>query len=41
MGANFHTAYADGTTIFAASSMEATLKDLDRAKTHTKIVIVL
>ena len=31
MGANFHTAYTDGTTIFAASSMEAPLSELDRA----------
>ena len=40
MGANFHTAYADGTTIFAASSMEAPLSDLDRAISYTKNVIV-
>ena len=40
MGANFHTAYADGTTIFAASSMEAPLSDLDRAVSYAKNVIV-
>ena len=40
MGVNFHTAYADGTTIFAASSMEAPLSDLDRAISYTKNVIV-
>ena len=40
MGANFHTAYADGTTIFAASSMEPPLSDLDRAISYTKNVIV-
>ena len=40
MGANFHTAYADGTTIFAASSMEAPLSDLDRAISYMKNVIV-
>ena len=40
MGANFHAAYADGTTIFAASSMEAPLSDLDRAISYTKNVIV-
>ena len=40
MGANFHTAYADGTTIFAASLMEAPLSDLDRAISYTKNVIV-
>ena len=40
MGANFHTAYADGTTIFAASSMEAPLSDLDRAISYAKNVIV-
>ena len=40
MGTNFHTAYADGTTIFAASSMEAPLSDLDRAISYTKNVIV-
>ena len=40
MGANFHTAYVDGTTIFAASSMEAPLSDLDRAISYTKNVIV-
>ena len=40
MGANFHTAYADGTTIFAAASMEAPLSDLDRAISYTKNVIV-
>ena len=40
MGANFHTAYADGTTIFAASSMESPLSDLDRAISYAKNVIV-
>ena len=40
MGANFHTAYADGSTIFAASSMEPPLSDLDRAISYTKNVIV-
>ena len=40
MGANFHTAYADGTTIFAASSMEAPLSDLDRAISYAKNAIV-
>ena len=40
MGANFHTAYADGTTIFAASSMETPLSDLDRAISYMKNVIV-
>ena len=40
MGANFHTAYVDGTTIFAASSMEAPLSDLDRAISYSKNVIV-
>ena len=40
MGANFHTAYADGTTIFAATSMEAPLSDLDRAVSYAKNVIV-
>ena len=40
MGANFHTAYADGTTIFAASAMEAPLSDLDRAVSYGKNVIV-
>ena len=40
MGANFHTAYADGTTIFAAASMEAPLAELDRAISYTKNVIV-
>jgi len=40
MGANFHTAYADGTTIFAASSMEAPLSDLDRAVSYMRNVIV-
>lgn len=40
MGANFHTAYADGTTIFAAASMEAPLSELDRAISYTKNVIV-
>ena len=40
MGANFHTAYTDGTTIFAASSMEAPLSDLDRAISYGKNVIV-
>ena len=40
MGANFHTAYTDGTTIFAASSMEAPLSDLDRAISYCKNVIV-
>lgn len=40
MGANFHTAYADGTTIFAASSMEAPLSDLDRAISYVKNGIV-
>ena len=40
MGANFHTAYADGTTIFAASSMEAPLSELDRAISYGKNVIV-
>ena len=40
MGANFHTAYTDGTTIFAASSMEAPLAELDRAVSYTKNVIV-
>lgn len=40
MGANFHTAYADGTTIFAAASMEAPLSDLDRAVSYAKNVIV-
>ncbi|MCX7781168.1 MAG: hypothetical protein N2491_09705 [Negativicutes bacterium] len=40
MGANFHTAYADGITIFAASSMEAPLSDLDRAISYIKNVIV-
>ena len=40
MGANFHTAYADGTTIFAASSMEAPLSDLDRAVSYARNVIV-
>ena len=40
MGANLHTAYADGTTIFAASSMEAPLSDLDRAVSYAKNVIV-
>ena len=40
MGANFHTAYADGTTIFAAASMEAPLSELDRAVSYTKNVIV-
>lgn len=40
MGANFHTAYADGTTIFAASFMEAPLSDLDRAISYMKNVIV-
>ena len=40
MGANFHTAYTDGTTIFAASSMESPLSDLDRAISYSKDVIV-
>lgn len=40
MGANFHTAYTDGTTIFAASSMEAPLSDLDRAISYGKNVII-
>lgn len=40
MGANFHTAYADGTTIFAASAMEPPLSDLDRAISYMKNVIV-
>lgn len=40
MGANFHTAYADGTTIFAAASMEAPLSDLDRAISYGKNVII-
>ena len=40
MGANFHTAYTDGTTIFAASSMEAPLSELDRAISYGKNVIV-
>ena len=40
MGANFHTAYVDGTTIFAASSMEAPLSDSDRAISYMKNVIV-
>ena len=40
MGANFHTAYADGTTIFAASSMESPLSDLDRAISYGKNVII-
>ena len=40
MGANFHTAYADGTTIFAAASMEAPLLDLDRAISYGKNVII-
>ena len=39
MGANFHTAYTDGTTIFAASSMEAPLSELDRAVSYGKNVI--
>ena len=40
MGANFHTAYADGATIFAASSMESPLSDLDRAISYGKNVII-
>ena len=40
MGANFHTAYTDGTTIFAASSMEAPLSELDRAVSYGKNVII-
>ncbi len=40
MGANYHTAYADGTTIFAASSMESPLSDLDRAISYGKNVII-
>ena len=40
VGANFHTAYTDGTTIFAASSMEAPLSDLDRAISYGKNVII-
>ena len=40
MGANFHTAYTDGTTIFAAASMEAPLSELDRAVSYGKNVII-
>lgn len=40
MGGNFHTGYADGVTIFAASVMEAPLSELDRALSYGKNVIV-
>jgi hypothetical protein len=40
MGSNFHTPYADSTTLFKASSMNPALASLDQAITYEKNTIV-